>query len=421
MRSGPAPHQRPELFGGSCFFSGWEERWRRAMRQVQCQESRPNRGFRVAEKDKERLDREPGVGMLTRMETMTCGTLADGQEVRRFELANGSGLKARILEFGGILESLEAPDREGKSADVTLGQRDFSGWVENAGYFNAIVGRFAGRIDKGRFPLDGTIYQLAVNRVTEHGDCHLHGGEVGLSMRVWKGEGFSQKGGEGVRLRYFSPAGEEGYPGNVDMEVTYLLTEANEFHIQMRAETDAATPLNLASHTYWNLSGDPTTTVLDHEVELAATQFLEIGDSVVPTGAILEVEGTPFDFRKGRPVGQRIEEDHLQLRRGNGYDHYFIFGDGDSSIRPAAVVRDPKSGRILELSTNQAGTVFYTGNFLGEPGTFKGVDRYRKHNGLCLETQGYPDAPNHPHFPSCILRPGMIYRHDMVHRFTTDS
>lgn len=367
-----------------------------------------------------RLDTGGSFGICLGMETKSCGKLADGREIRCFHLSNRGGMKARILEYGGIVDSLEVPDRDGTLADVTLGMRDFPGWMENGGYFNAIIGRFAGRIDKGSFPLDGTIYQLAVNRTTDHGACHLHGGEVGLSMRVWEGEGFREKGKEGVRLRYSSPAGEEGYPGNVELEVTYLLTDANEFHIQMRAETDAATPLNLASHTYWNLSGDPTTTILDHEVELAASHYLEIADSIIPTGRILEVGGTAFDFWEARPVGQRIEEDHIQLRRGNGYDHYFVFGEGESTIRPAAVVRDPKSGRILELSTNQPGTVFYTGNFLAGPGSFKGVDHYRKHNGLCLETQGYPDAPNHPHFPSCILRPGMIYRHDMVHRFTTD-
>ena len=352
------------------------------------------------------------------MEIEIAGTLPDGRKVKRFLLSNSQGMTAEILEYGCILQSLKAPDRNGVYEDVTLGHQHLEDWLGNPGYFNAVVGRFAGRIGKGHLRIQDQEYALPVNHFTEAGDSHLHGGERGLTKRLWKGEALED--GEGVGLTYHSPDGEEGYPGNLEVTATYELREDNALVLTMQGEVDAPSILNMASHTYWNLSGDPGTDILDHELTLNADEFLELGASIVPTGAILQVDNTPFDFRQPTPVGLRIQEDHEQLKLAGGYDHYWIFGESKSS-RQVARFKDPKSGRVLELETNQPGVVCYTGNHLGKPGRFKQVDQYRPHSGLCLETQNYPDAPSHAHFPSCLLAPGERYHHVMVHRFLTET
>lgn len=350
------------------------------------------------------------------MEIEIAGNLPDGREVKRFILSNSQGMTAEILEYGCILQSLKAPDRNGVFEDVTLGHQHLEDWLENAGYFNAVVGRFAGRIGEGKLRIQDRDYSLPVNHFTEAGDSHLHGGECGLTKRLWTGEALDD--GEGVRLTYHSPDGEEGYPGNLEVIATYELQEDNTLVLTMEGEVDALSILNMASHTYWNLSGDPTTDILDHELTLNADEFLELDASIVPTGTLLKVENTPFDFRRPTPVGLRIQENHEQLKLAGGYDHYWIFGASEG-IREVARVKDPKSGRVLELETNQPGVVCYTGNHLGKPGRFKKVDQYRPHSGLCLETQNYPDAPSHGHFPSCLLSPGEKYHHVMIHRFLT--
>lgn len=352
------------------------------------------------------------------METKSAGALPDGREVQSFILTNGQGMTATILEYGCILQSLEVPDRTGTLADVTLGHESLEDWLENPGYFNAVIGRFGGRIDNGQLRIGDQSYSLPLNHFTEAGNSHIHGGVQGLSKRLWSGEPIA--GREAVRLTYHSPDGEEGYPGNLTVTATYELRDDNSLVLTMEGETDAPTVLNMASHTYWNLSGDPSTTILDHELSLKAPHLLEAGEAIVPTGRILDVEATPFDFRAATRVGERIGDDDEQLQRGGGYDHYWIFDPG-SGVRHIATVKDPKSGRILELETNQPGVVCYTGNHLGEAGRFKKNARYQPHSGLCLETQGYPDAPNHEHFPSCVLYPGEQYRHVMVHRFRTEG
>jgi len=356
------------------------------------------------------------------METEHYGKLPDGGEVTRYTLRNSCGSMVRVLSLGCILESIQLGNRDGKIEDITLGYDRLEDWLENRNYFGAVVGRIAGRIGGAKFPLEGREVQLAVNRKTENESCHIHGGEVGLSRRLWEGRPVKTGEGEGVRLSYHSPDGEEGYPGNVDFEVLYILTESNALRIEMKATTDCATPVNPANHAYWNLSGDPARPVLDHEVTLPGPEILEIGESMIPTGRRLNVRETPFDFSKPTAIGARIDRDHVQLQRAGGYDHYWILPEqeDESMIRMAARVREPVSGRVMELLTNQPGVVFYTGNFLGEGGPFKGGAKYPRRGGLCLETQGYPDAPNHPEFPGCILRPGEKYNHIMVYQFSTD-
>ena len=344
------------------------------------------------------------------------GTMPDGREVKIFTLTNGHGLKARVMEYGAILVSMETPDAAGQLADLTHGYDTLAGWLVNPFYFGATIGRFGNRIKDGKFTLDGKDYALAKNNDAGGIPCALHGGLRGFDQVLWSGKPTADNG---VEFSYVSPDGEEGYPGNLTVTVTYPLTEANELIWAVRATTDAPTLVNLVHHTYWNLSGDPTTLINDHELMLTAAEFLPTDAGLIPTGVISPVAGTPLDFTTPAVIGARVEADFEPLHIACGYDQCLVLEKGEG-VRLAARVKDPKSGRVLELSTDQPAIHFYGANFLdGTSAGKRGVD-YARRSALCLETEGFPDSPNQPSFPSAVLRPGQTYRHVMIHKFCAE-
>jgi aldose 1-epimerase len=344
------------------------------------------------------------------------GTLPDGRQAHIFTLVNTHGLRARLTDWGATLLSVETPDHLGNSADITLGSDSLHGWLANPYYFGATIGRFGNRIRSGKFSLDGKSHTLATNNAPANIPCHLHGGINGFDKVLWTGV----QSRDSVTFTYLSPHGDEGYPGTLSIRITYTLTADNDLIWQAVATTDAPTILNLVHHSYWNLSGDPTRTILDHLVELHADSFLPTDAGMIPTGEIAPVVGTPMDFNTATPIGQRIDADFQPLHLASGYDHCWLIRGAPGTLRPAARVTCPHSGRVLEILTDQPGLHLYTGNFIN--GTFLGKNGvfYPRRSGLCLETEGYPDAPNQPSFPSCILRPGETYRHTLVHRFSAE-
>jgi aldose 1-epimerase len=350
------------------------------------------------------------------LETAVYGKLDDGREVKIFTLINANGLTAKVMEYGAILVGVEMPDHQGKKADITLGYDTLAGWVGGTSFFGATVGRFGNRIAHGKFTLDGKEYTLATNNSPGDIPCHLHGGVVGFNKVLWHGEPVRKAGARGVALTYTSKDGEEGYPGTAQVKVTYWLTDANELVWEAEATTDKATIINLAHHTYWNLSGDPTRPITDDVLMLAADAYLPTDKGLIPTGLVAPVAGTPMDFRKPTPIGARVNADFEALKFGGGYDHCWVLRAG-KGVRLAAVVKDPASGRSMEVLTDQPGVQFYCGNFLDGTAIGKQGVKYQRRTGLCLETEGYPDAPNHPEFPSAVLRPGQTYHHIMIVRF----
>jgi len=349
--------------------------------------------------------------------TAVYGTMTDGREVKIFTLTNTQGLTARVTEYGAILVGLEVPDKAGHKADVTLGYDTLAGWLGSTSYFGATVGRFGNRIAHGKFTLDGKEYTLATNDHPGDIPCHLHGGVKGFDKVLWHGEPVRKAGARGVAFTYTSKDGEEGYPGALHVTVTYWLTDANELVWAAEATTDKATVINLAHHTYWNLTGDPTKAITDHELMLAADSYLPTDKGLIPTGVLAPVAGTPMDFRTSTPVGARINADFEALKLGGGYDHCWVLRPGQG-VRLAAVLKDPASGRIMEVLTDQPGIQFYSGNFLNGSAVGKGGVKYQLRTGLCLETEDFPDAPNRADFPSAVLRPGQTYHHTMICRFT---
>lgn len=344
------------------------------------------------------------------------GTLPDGREVAIFILTNKNGLKARVTEYGAILVSMEIPDQSGKMADVTHGYDTLEGWLSNDSYFGATVGRFGNRIAHGKFQLDGKEYRLVANNDPGGIPCHLHGGAKGFDKVLWTGKATSPNS---VEFSYLSKDGEEGYPGNLSVKVTYTLSDDNELKWEASASTDAPTIVNLIHHSYWNLSGDPATTINDHELTLFARGFLPTNAGLIPNGEIVPVAGTPMDFTKPAIIGARIEADFEPLQFGAGYDHCWVLDEGPG-VRPAARLRDPKSGRVMEISTNQPAIQFYGGNFLDGTVAGKHGVKYNHRTALCLETEGFPDSPNQPAFPSPVLRPGETYSHVMIHKFSAE-
>ena len=351
---------------------------------------------------------------VTSIHPQTYGTMPDGREVKVFTISNPHGLIAKVSELGATLISMEIPDRDGKLADVTLGHDSHQGWLGNTSYFGSTVGRVGNRIADGTFTLDGKIYQLATNNKPGSIPCHLHGGETGFDKKLWTGE----VSGNSVIFRYRSVDGEEGYPGNLDVTVTYTLTDANELIWEANATTDAPTVINMVHHSYWNLSGDPTNSILDHVLQLEADHFLPTNVGMIPTGEIATVSGTPMDFTQSTAIGERIDADFEALQFAGGYDHCWVLRPG-TGMRLAARLSDPASGRIMEVSTNQPGIQFYSGNFLDGKTMGKKSIAYGHRTGLCLETQNFPNAVNQPNFPSAVLRPGETYQHRMIHRFST--
>ncbi len=353
----------------------------------------------------------------------TFGRLKDGRTARLYTLENGNGMRAKITDYGAILVALEAKDRNGELADVTLGYDTLEGWLTNTSYFGATVGRFGNRIKGGRFSLDGEEYSLAANNHPGGIPCHLHGGVVGFDKVLWKSEGRIAEEGAQVVLSYLSVEGEEGYPGNLAVTVTYTLTEKDELIWEAQAETDAATIVNIVHHSYWNLSGDPDTSINDHQLTLFAGRYLPTDAGLIPTGERKSVEGTPMDFTSSMLIGARLDADYDSLVKGAGYDHAWVLDGAPSSehgLHRAAVLVDPETGRKMEVDTNQPAVQFYGGNFLDGTVSGKGGVAYEHRSGLCLETENFPDAPNQPDFPTAVLRPGERYYHKMIHRFSAE-
>nr|WP_222184844.1 aldose epimerase family protein [Geminicoccus harenae] len=351
------------------------------------------------------IDREP------------FGQLADGTAVERITLTNEGGMQVAFLTYGGTVTAIRTEDRDGQLANVALGFADLGDYVEKNPYFGSIVGRYANRIAGAQFELDGQTYRLAAN----NGPNSLHGGETGFDKRVWTAEEVTSADGLAVALTYRSPDGEESYPGNLDVRVTYTLTDADEFRIDYEATTDRPTVLNLTNHAYFNLAGDGTGSIEDHELTLNADAFTPVDDTLIPTGALEKVEGTPFDFREPTAIGARLRMDHEQLVRGRGYDHNFVLNKPEpNALTLAARVREPVSGRVMEVHTTEPGVQLYTGNFLD--GTLVGAAgrMYRQGDGFCLETQHFPDSPNQPDFPTTRLAPGETFRSTTIFRFSTD-
>jgi aldose 1-epimerase len=338
---------------------------------------------------------------------------AGDTNVQIYTLTNVQGIEARIMTYGATLVSLKTPDRAGNLNNIILGFDTLDPYVAGVPYFGATVGRYANRIADGRFVLDGKSYQLPQN----NGPNSLHGGKRGFDKRVWKAQSIETAAGPSLQLTYVSAAGEEGYPGELTAHVTYRLGNDDTLSIDYEATTTAPTPVNLANHAYFNLTGDPERTILDQILQINADRFTPVNATLIPTGELRAVAETPFDFRTPHSIGSRINTKDEQLRLGGGYDHnWALNSNGTGSMRLAAVLADPKSGRSVEISTTQPGLQFYSGNFLDGKAAGAGtVFKYR--TGLCLETQHFPDSPNQPSFPSSVLRPGQTYSQKTVLAF----
>jgi aldose 1-epimerase len=333
------------------------------------------------------------------------GTLSDGTKVWRYTLTSGV-LRVRIITYGGIVQQLDAPDRHGRPANIVLGFSDLAGYVDknNPGpYFGALIGRYANRIAKGTFTLDGKTYHLPINNDPNS----LHGGTKGFDTKVWAATPSKTGDRVSLRLDYTSPDGEMGYPGTLKASATYSLSKGS-LRVDYRATTDKPTVVNLTNHSYWNLAGEGSGDVYRHRLQLNASRYTPVDSTLIPTGQLAPVAGTPMDFRDPTPIGARIRDNFQQLAYGQGYDHNWVV-DG-SGFRLAARVSEPGSGRVLSISTDQPGIQFYSGNFLD--GTLYGTSghQYRQGDGLALETQHFPDSPNQPNFPSTVLRPGQTYQ-----------
>jgi aldose 1-epimerase len=343
------------------------------------------------------------------------GKTTGGQTVDIYTLKNRRGMEARITNYGGIVVSLTAPDRNGKFADVVLGYNDLDSYMRPPfPYFGAIVGRYGNRIAKGRFTLNGVEYKLAVN----NGENHLHGGLKGFDKVVWTGRERKTAAGPALVLSYLSKDGEEGYPGNLRTTVVYTLTNNNELKIDYSASSDKDTVTNLTHHSYFNLAGERNGDILDHRVMIRADRFIPTDAGSIPTGEIRNVAGTPFDFLKANTIGARINNDDEQLKFGNGYDQTWVINGRVGVLRQAAMVYESTTGRELEVWTTEPGVQFYTGNFLDAAIIGKSGKPYPRRSGFCLETQHYPDSPNRPNFPTTTLRKGATYRSTTIYRFS---
>ena len=358
-------------------------------------------------------DCSPAESRMSSVSKAPYGVLPAGDSVHVFTLTNANGMELRAITYGGIVISLRTPDRQGAMGDIVLGFNDLDGYVKSSPYFGSITGRYANRIARGRFSLDDVEYRLAIN----NGVNALHGGLRGFDKVVWTAEPRTDSSGAGVRFSYVSRDGEEGYPGTLNVTVTYTLTDSNQFVIDYEATTDKATPVNLTQHSYFNLAGDGAGDILGHVLTLDADRYTPVDSTLIPTGELASVEGTPFDFRSGVPIGARIGQDNSQLRIAGGYDHNFVLTRSQTGLSHAARVVDSTSGRTLDVSTTEPGMQLYTGNFLDGSITGKSGHVYRHRNGFCLETQHFPDSPNQPSFPSTILRPGETYRSRTVYTF----
>lgn len=350
-----------------------------------------------------------------KIEKQPYGQLPDGQKVDLYTLTNTHGMTARITNYGAIVTELWVPDRDGRLDDVVLGYDKLEDYLKDTPYFGAIVGRYGNRIAHGRFTLDGKEYQLATNWKIHH----LHGGTKGFDKVIWSAQPVETSDAVGLKLTHLSKDGEEGYPGNLNLTVKYLLTNQNEMKIEYEATTDKPTPCNPTHHGYFNLAGAGTRDNLDHELTINADKTTPTDELLIPTGELKSVEGTPFDFRKPTRIGARIDADDQQIRFGGGYDHNWVLNrKTPDGLEPAARVYEPTTGRVMEVLTTEPGLQFYAGNFLDGSNVGKGGKAYKHRYGFCLEAQHFPDSPNQPQFPSTILKPGQTYRQTTVYRFS---
>ena len=343
----------------------------------------------------------------------TFGKTSAGENIDLYTLRNIHGVEAKITNYGGIVVSLKVPDRNGKFDDVVLGFNDLEPYLKNGPYFGAVIGRYGNRIAKGRFTLNGVEYKLAVN----NGENHLHGGIKGFDKVIWTGSETKTKAGPAVVLTYLSKDGEEGYPGNLQVRVVYTLANNDELKIDYSATTDKDTVLNLTHHSYFNLAGEGNGDILNHRLTINGDRFVPTDAGSIPTGELRRVAGTPFDFLKATAIGARMNQDDEQLKLGNGYDHTFVINGRPGTLRLAATVSEPTSGRVMQVWTTEPGMQFYTGNFLDGTLTGKSGKFYQRRFGFCLETQHFPDSPNHTSFPTTTLKKGATYKSTTIYKF----
>lgn len=351
------------------------------------------------------------MSMTGSIERETFGHDKKGRLVTLFRLKNRRGMELSVMDRGCTIVSLQVPDAMGVSEDIVLGFDRLSDYEDSSFYFGSLIGRFANRIAKGNFVLDGTSYQLAQNAHAGEASSSLHGGNRGFDQALWFSEELAESERVGIRFKRVSEDDEEGYPGRLAVSVTYWLTQENCLRLEYVATTNKATPLNLTHHSYFNLDGHDSGPILGHRLTIAADQLTPVDSSLIPTGKFLDVAGTPFDFRRPREIGIGINRDDEQLRVAGGYDHNFVLSGKDGQLKFAAHVEGAKSGRTMKVYTTQPGLQFYSGNFLSHDLRGKSGARYGKRHGFCLETQHFPDSPNQPNFPSAILHPGQTYTH----------
>jgi aldose 1-epimerase len=342
------------------------------------------------------------------------GKTPDGQTAQLFTLVNKNGVRAKLTNYGGIVTSLEVSDRDGKLGDVVLGYENLDGYIKSSPYFGCLVGRYGNRIAKGKFKLNGKEYTLATN----NGPNALHGGLKGFDKVLWAAQSMETKDGPAVELTYTSKDGEEGYPGTLTVKAVYTLTNDNALKLEYTATTDKDTVLNLTHHSYFNLKGAGSGDILGHEMMIKAKQFTPVDETLIPTGELRSVKGTPLDFTASTVIGARIDQKDEQLTFGKGYDHNWVLDKKAGEMGLAARVYEPTSGRVLEVSSTEPGVQFYAGNFLDGTITGKGGKVYQFRNGLCLEPQHYPDSPNQPNFPSAVLKPGETYHNTIIYKFS---
>ncbi len=355
-------------------------------------------------------------GKKSTMQKQAFGKTDDGQQMDLYTLTNKNGMQVAITNFGGTVVSIKVPDKKGNIEDVVLGYDDVSGYQGGKAYFGATIGRYGNRIAKGKFTLDGKTYSLPLN----DGPNTLHGGTKGFSQRVWTAKDVSGPAGEALQLTYLSKDGEEGFPGNLNVKVVFTLAANNELKIDYSATTDKDTVINLTNHSYFNLSGKGEGDILGTELTIHASKFTPVDATLIPTGELRSVKGTPFDFTKATAIGARINQEDEQLKLAGGYDHNWVLDAGKTvALHLAAQAYDPTSGRELEVLTTEPGIQFYTGNFLDGTIHGKGGKVYNKHDAFCLETQHFPDSPNHPTFPTTELKPGQRYHTMTVFKFLT--
>ena len=353
----------------------------------------------------------------SKMQKTAFGKTADGQAVDLYTLSNKSGMEVAIMTYGGTVVSLKTADKDGKFDDIVLGYDKLEDYAAGTSYFGATIGRYGNRIAHGKFSIGKNTYTLAKN----NGENTLHGGLIGFNKKVWTAKDVSGVAGEAIELTYLSKDGEEGFPGNLSCKVTYTLTPQNSLKIEYSATTDKETVLNLTNHAYFNLAGQGNGDILQNHLMLNADRFTPVDAGLIPLGELRKVKGTPFDFTTSTAVGARIDQEDEQIKLGMGYDHNFVLNRKSPSLMLAAKVHEPKSGRVMEVWTTEPGVQFYTGNFLDGKGTGKGGKPYGRRTALCLETQHYPDSPNHPAFPTTLLKPGARYHTTTVYKFSAEK